>query len=67
MTAEDIDVDASVETSPSMTIDAILDLVNESDTTDNPDSESDDAEAPPPHVVTGMMTRWCDNLHGEPA
>ena len=48
MIKEYIDVDATVETSPSMTDDAILEMVRESDTPENPDSESDDDEAPPP-------------------
>ena len=58
MTAEEyIHVDATVETSPSMTDDAILEMVRESDTPENSDSESDDDEAPPPRVVTGMMAK----------
>ena len=32
-------------------------MVRESDTPENPDSESDDDESPPPRVVTGMMAK----------
>ena len=32
-------------------------MVRESDTPENPDSESDDDEAPPPRVVTGLMAK----------
>ena len=32
-------------------------MVRESDTPENPDSESDDDESAPPHVVTGMMAK----------
>ena len=32
-------------------------MVRESDTPENPDSDSDDDEAPPPRVVTGLMAK----------
>ena len=32
-------------------------MVRESDTPENPDSESDDDESAPPRVVTGMMAK----------